>query len=210
SDVWASYTLADSYVEGPGSLPRSWLQGRLPPELARTEDPRRLQFTGFQGDWFEPRLHFGVLGARRERGAGTEGRLNALVRSNRCSQVSDSFPGPNARGETESLSAGMAAQLVRTLPGGMVWTAGAEYVRNDTDILIFEEPNPAFPDAGGMTESVASVEDNVGAFAHPWWPASPRVGLTGSLRYDYVLLPVTDRLDPEHSRTNTLSHATGP
>ncbi|MEW5928127.1 MAG: TonB-dependent receptor [Gemmatimonadota bacterium] len=208
-DVWLSYTFADNHVEGPGSLPRSWLEGRLPPELAGTRDPRRLQFTGFQGDWFSPRLHFAVLGARRTLGERTALQLNGFARSNRFSQVNDNITEPNARGETDVLSGGGTAQVVHSLPSGTAWTAGVEYVRNRTDILIFEEPNPAFPAAGGMTESVASVEDNLGAFVHLWWPLSPRASLTGSLRYDHVFLPVTDRLDPENSGENTFGQATG-
>lgn len=209
TDVWASYTFADSYVEGPGSLPSSWLRGDLPPALAGTRDPRRLQFTGFEGDWFDPRLHFGVVNARRALGPRTEVHANAFVRSNRFTQANDNITEPNARGETSILSAGAAAQLVHELSSGAAWTGGVEYVRNDTDIRIFEEANPAFPDAGGMTEDVASIEDNAGAFAHLWWPLSPAVGITASLRYDYVFLPVTDRLDPENSGENTFSQLTG-
>jgi iron complex outermembrane receptor protein len=209
SDVWLSYTFADSYVEGPGSLPRSWLRGQLPPSLARTREPRRLQFTGFQGDWFYPRLHFATLNATRALGGGTDLQVNGFVRSNRFAQVNDNITEPNARGETKILSTGAAAQLAHAGAGGTVWTGGVEYVRNATDIRIFQEPNPAHPDAGGMTEDVGAVEDNAGAFAHLWWPASPRASVTASLRWDYVFLPVTDRLDPENSGENTFRQLTG-
>lgn len=209
SDVWISYTFADSYVEGPGSLPSSWLRGELPAALAGTREPRRLQFTGFQGDWFEPRLHFATLNATRTLGRGTDLQVNGFVRSNRFAQVNDNITEANARGETEILSGGGTAQLVHTRTSGTVWTTGVEIVRNATDIRIFEEANPAFPDAGGMTEDVGSVEDNAGAFAHVWWPASPRAGVTASLRWDYVYLPVTDRLDPENSGDNTFRQLTG-
>ena len=209
TDVWLSYTVADNLVRGPGSLPRSWLRGELPPPLAGTRDPRRLQFTGFQGDWFDPRLHFAVLNARRALGERTELQVNGFARSNRFSQVNDNVSEPNARGETSILSGGAAAQLIHTLPSGTAWSAGAEYVRNATEIRIFQEPNPAFPDAGGMTEHVASDEDNLGAFAHLWWPLSPRAGVAASLRYDRVALPVTDRLDPENGGRNTFRQLTG-
>ena len=208
-DVWISYTFVDNYVQGPGSLPRSWLEGELPPELAGTRDPRRLQFTGFQGDWFDPRLHFAVLSAARKLEERTDLQLNSFVRSNRFSQFNDNITEPNARGETDILSLGGAAQLVNARPSGTSWTGGIEYVRNESDILIFEEPNPAFPAAGGMTESVTSIEDNWGAFMHLWWPLSSRASFTGSLRYDYVFLPVTDRLDPENSGENTFRQLTG-
>lgn len=209
SDAWLSYTFADDHVEGPGSLPRSWLRGALPPELGAVEDPRRLQFTGFQGDFFEPTLHFVVLGAARDLGRGGNLQLNGFVRSNRFTQFNDNITEPNARGDTDILSRGATVQASLPAPGGARLTAGAEYVRNRVDIQIFEEPNPAFPDAGGMTEDVGTVEDNWAVFSHLWWPASSRVSLTGSLRYDYVFLPVTDRLDPENSGENTFRQLSG-
>ena len=209
TDVWMSYTFADSYVAGPGSLPSSWLRGELPPELAGTPDPRRLQFTGFQGDWFDPRLHFGVLNARTALGRATGLHLNAFLRSNRFSQHNDNITEPNARGDTRILSAGGAAQVVHEAASGASWTGGLEYVRNRTGIGIFEEANPAFPLAGGRTEDVSSTEHNAGAFAHLWWPVSPRTSVTGSVRYDYVFLPVTDHLDPDNSGENTFRQATG-
>lgn len=209
TDLWASYSFADSHVEGPGSLPRSWLRGDLPAALAHTRDPRRLQFTRFQGDWFDPRLHMGVLNVRRALGQRIALHGNAYVRSNRFTQANDNITEPNVRGETSILSAGGAAQLTYAYPSGASLAGGLEYVRNDTEIRIFEEANPAFPDAGGMTEDVASGEDNVGAFAHLWWPLSPGAGLTASLRYDHVFLPVADRLDPENGGENTFDQLTG-
>lgn len=209
TDFALSYTFADNFIEAPGSLPQSWLQGNLPPELSGTRDPRRLQFTGFEGDWFDPLLHFVVFNGRQELGGGRELQLNSFLRSNAFTQFNDNITEPNARGVTGIFSGGTAAQVVGTGWDGMSWTAGAEVVRNDIEILIFSEANRAFPDAGEMTESVTSVEDNLGAFGHVWWPFSSRASLSASLRYDHVFLPVTDRLDPGNSGENTFDQVTG-
>lgn len=209
TDLALSYTFADNFIEAPGSLPQSWLQGDLPPELVSTPDPRRLQFTGFEGDWFDPLLHFVVLNGRHDLGGGRELQLNSFLRSNEFTQFNDNITEPNARGVTDIFSGGGAAQVLGAGPGGLSWTAGAEAVRNDTEILIFSEPNAAFPEPGEMTESVSSVEDNFGVFGHVWWPFSTRASLSASLRYDHVFLPVDDRLDPENSGENTFDQVTG-
>jgi outer membrane receptor protein involved in Fe transport len=209
TDAWVSYTFAADRVEGPGSLPSSWLEGRLPPDLTGTADPRRLQFTGFEGDRFEPRLHFGVLNASQALDARTRLQVNGYARSIRFSQFNDNITEPNALNRTSALGLGATIQLVRALASGGSWTVGAEAVRDRTEIGIFEAPNPAFPDAGGRTEDVASTTRNEGLFAQFWQPFSTRASLTGSLRYDHVYLPMTDRLEPENSGVNVYDQVTG-
>lgn len=209
SDVWLSYTMADNYVEGPGSLPRSWLAGNLPEELSGTEDPRRLQFTGLEGDRFEPELHFLVLNGSRSIGDLTEVQTTLHLRSNAFTQYNDNVTEANVEGESDLLSFGATTQVVRSGTSGTTWTGGLEIVRNETDIFIFARPNPNFPNAGGMTEHVSSVEDNLGAFAQVRWEASSRAGLSASLRHDWVDLPVTDHLDPGNSGENVFSRTTG-
>lgn len=209
TDAWLSYTYVDNYLEGPGSLPSSWLRGELPPTLRSVRDPRRLQYTGLEGDHFAPRLHFAVLNAARAIGAGTRLQGNAFFRSHEFSQFNDNITEPNARGETDIASGGGTLQLEVRRPSGAVWTGGVEYVRNDVDIFIHEVANAAFPEAGGMTEHVETVEHDLGAFAHLWWPATDRVGVTGSLRYDHVDLPFIDVLDPENSGENRFDQLTG-
>lgn len=209
TDVWLSYTFADNFVQGPGSLPSSWLRGELPPELSATRDPRRLQYTGFDGDSFDPRLHFPVLGVTRRIGETTSLQLTAFARSNRVVQSNDNITEANVRGDTDMLSLGAALQLAQVRNSGLNWGGGIEYVRNDTDIRIFEVANAAFPGAGGMTESVYTDEDNFAAFVHAWAPLSERASITTSLRYDYVSLPFNDRLDPEGSGTNIFRQVTG-
>jgi outer membrane receptor protein involved in Fe transport len=209
TDVWLSYTFADDRVEGPGSLPSSWLAGDLPAELAGTADPRRLQFTGFEGDRLEPRLHFGVLNVSRALDGSTRLQMNAYLRSNHFSQFNDNITEPNAVNRTGTLGRGATLQVVRDLASGGSWTMGVEAVRDEVEIGIFEEPNAAFPDAGGRTEDVASTTRNLDAFVQLWRPLSARASLTGSLRYDHVVLPMTDRLEPENSGENVYRQVTG-
>src|SRR5690606_4075867 len=156
-----------------------------------------------------PRLHFAVLNAARAIGAGTRLQGNAFLRSHEFSQFNDNITEPNARGETDIASGGGTLQLEVRRASGAVWTGGVEYVRNDVDIFIHEVANAAFPEAGEMTEHVETVEHDLGAFAHLWWPATDRVGVTGSLRYDHVDLPFIDVLDPENSGENRFDQLTG-
>jgi outer membrane receptor protein involved in Fe transport len=89
-------------------------------------------------------------------------------------------------------------------------TGGLEWTRNALDIRIFERPNRSFPGvAEAITEHLQTDEDNVGAFAEVWWELTPGVAAYGSLRYDYVRLPVRDLLDPTDSGENTFSEASG-
>jgi outer membrane receptor protein involved in Fe transport len=196
-------------VEGPGSLPSSWLEGELPASLGNVEDPRRLQFTGFEGDYFVPQIHFLVLNGQRTLGEGTRLQANTFFRSNEFTQFNDNITEPNARGETDIASLGGTLQLELLRPSGTTWTGGIEYARNDVEIFIFEVTNAAFPDAGGMTENVETVEHNLGIFAHVWWPATDRFSVTGSVRYDHVDLPFIDLLDPENSGENFFNQVTG-
>jgi outer membrane receptor protein involved in Fe transport len=207
--AWLSYTFAENHLQGPGSLPRSWLVGELPPELAGTHDPRRLQFTGFEGDYFAPRLHFATLGAERRLGARDLLQANAFVRRNRFTQFNDNITEPNARGETRVLSHGATLEWSRTTSTGARLGAGAEYASNDVDVQIYSEPNRAFPGEREQTADVGTVDRNLAAFATLWWPLSARWGASGALRYDYVHLPFTDRLEPENGGDNHFRQVTG-
>lgn len=209
TDVWASYTFADDHIEGPGSLPKSWLRGDLPPELAGSDHPRRLQYTGGKGDIFEPRMHFGVVNVTHRLNPDVTLTMNGFVRSNTITQLNDNITEANVRGETDILSEGGTVQLARAWPSGATLSGGVEYARNHVGIEIFAEPNPAFPGAGGLTEQVETNEDNLAAFAQLWLPSGTRVNWLAALRYDYVRLPITDLLDPENSGTNTFNELTG-
>src|SRR5690606_29455476 len=89
TDLWLSYIFADNYLEGPGSLPSSWLEGELPASLGAVEDPRRLQFTGFEGDYFMPRMHFLTLNGQRQLRDGLRLQANAFLRTNDFTQFND-------------------------------------------------------------------------------------------------------------------------
>jgi outer membrane receptor protein involved in Fe transport len=99
---------------------------------------------------------------------------------------------------------------LRPEPDGPVLTAGAEYVRHDVDIEIFELPSEFFPDVDTtLTENVGTEEENAGAFAQLWWPATERLALTGSVRFDHVHVPFLDFLNPEDSGTNDFNELSG-
>ena len=209
TDGWLSYTFVDNRVEGPGSLPRSWLRGQLPAELEGVEDPRRLQFTGFQGDWFQPRLHFVSGEAARDVGNSGSLQVSGFLRSNRFTQYNDNITEANVRGETDILSTGAALQYAQEFDGGARLAGGLEYVVNDTDIGIWAEPNAAFPEAGGRTEDVGSRDRNAGLFLNGWLPLGTRLSATAALRYDRVVIPFDDRLDPDNSGDNIFGQLSG-
>ncbi len=209
TDVWASYTFADNHIEGPGSLPMSWLGGDLPPELGGSGDPRRLQYTGGKGDIYEPRMHFGVVNLTHRLRPDLTFTVNGFVRGNDVTQLNDNITEANTRGETDMLSAGGTMQLARSWPSGASLSGGVEYAHNHVGIEIFAEPNPSFPDVEGMTEHVETNENNVGVFTQLWLPTGDRLSWLAALRYDYVRLPVNDLLDPENDGVNTFNQITG-
>jgi outer membrane receptor protein involved in Fe transport len=89
-------------------------------------------------------------------------------------------------------------------------TWGAEWSRNDVEIEILELPNQSFPTImPATTEHLETDENNIGAFAEVWWKARPTVSVYGSLRFDYVDLPVRDLLDPSGSGRNEFSPLSG-
>lgn len=209
TDISASYTFADDHIEGPASLPTSWLSGELPPDLAGTSDPRRLQYTGGTGDSYEPRMHFGTVNLTHRLTPDLSLGVNAFVRGNDITQLNDNISEANTRGETDMLSAGGTVQISRAWSTGVTLTGGLEYTHNHVGIEIFAEPNPAFPTAGGMTEHVRTDENSVGLFTQLWLPTGDRLNWLAALRYDYVRLPVNDLLDPDNSGVNTFNQLTG-
>ena len=212
TDAWLSYSFASHRLEGPGPLPESWLDGGpLPPDITDPPDDRReLQYTGGSGDLFVPRLHF--LNARVERQlddvwtlqASAYGRLVDFRQSN------DNATEPDALGLTDIRTLGSTAQASYQPSDRLMATAGAEWTRNDVEIEIRELPNQAFPlVVPATTERLETDENNVGAFLEAWWRARPTVSLYGSLRFDYVKLPVRDLLDPSGSGLNTFAQWSG-
>ena len=212
TDGWLSYSFASHDLEGPGPLPESWLEGGpLPPDITDPPaDPRELQYTGGSGDLFVPQLHF--LSAQVERRLRDRWTLQASAfgRFVDFSQSNDNITEPDALGLTDIRTLGSAAQIDFEPTDGLIATAGAEWTRNDVEIEIRELPNDAFPSiVPATTELLETDENNVGTFGEVWWQASPTVSVYGSLRFDYVYLPVRDLLDPSGSGRNRFSELSG-
>jgi outer membrane receptor protein involved in Fe transport len=210
TDAWVSYTIADNDIQQPGSLPRSWLEGGPVPErFEGVEDPREINFTG--GDFYRPELHFLNGEATFQLSPGLSLALNGHARFLDVDQFNANISEADFRGLTDISSRGATAQVtLRPEPDGPVLTAGAEYVRHDVDIEIFELPSEFFPDVDTtLTENVGTEEENAGAFAQLWWPATERLALTGSLRFDHVHVPFLDFLNPEDSGTNDFNELSG-
>ena len=212
TDGWLSYSFASHRLEGPGPLPESWLEGGpLPPDITDPPDDRReLQYTGGTGDRFVPLLHF--LSGRVERRLGDGWTLQASVYGRLADfrQSNDNITEPNALGLTDIRTLGSAAQVSYERTDRLIATAGVEWTRNDVEIEIRELPNQTFPSImPATTEHLETNENNLGAFAEVWWKVRPTVSLYGSLRFDYVDLPVRDLLDPSGSGRNQFKPFSG-
>ena len=214
TDFWISYTFAKDSLEGPQTLPRSWLEGApLPPAIIDPpNDRRKLRFTGGEGDYFRPLLHFVNANLNQRLSDRSSLQVNAFGRFADFTQFNDGLTEPDLLGLTDIKSAGAAVQLGHRRGQHLVATIGAEYVRNDVGIRILELPNENFPAIdvlGVQTEQVGTEEDNLGAFGELWWALTPRFSVHGSLRYDYVNLPFTDFLDPSQSGESEFKQLTG-
>lgn len=212
TDGWLSYSFASHSIAGAGPLPESWLAGgALPPDITQPPaDRRQLQYTGGTGDTFVPRLHFlsGRIERRLQEGwtlqASSFGRLADFRQSN------DNISEPDALGLTHIRTLGSAAQVSYEPNDRLLATVGAEWTRNDVEIEIREIPNKAFPlIPPATTERLETDENNVGAFGEVWWRARPTVSFYGSIRFDYVDLPVRDLLDPSGSGRNEFAQWSG-
>ena len=212
TDGWLSYSFASHRLEGPGPLPESWLDGgQLPPDITDPPDDRRkLQYTGGSGDRFVPRLHFLSGRVERRLGDGWTLQASAYGRLADFRQSNDNITEPNALGLTDIRTLGSTAQVSYEPTERLIATVGAEWTRNDVEIEIRELRNQAFPSiVPATTEHLETDENNVGAFGEVWWKARPTVSLYGSLRFDYVALPVRDLLDPSASGRNQFKQFSG-
>lgn len=214
TDLWVSYTFADDSIEGPQALPRSWLRGApLPAEITDPPaDRRRLQFTGGNGDYFAPRMHFLNSSLHRQLDERWGVQANAFGRFVDFEQFNDGLTEPNVLGLTDIASGGATVQLSHRRSADLVGTLGVEYVRNDVDIEIRELPNDRFPEIdprGEQTERVGTEETNLGLYSEIWWAPGTRLSLYGSVRYDYVSIPFRDLLDPSQSGDNDFHQMTG-
>jgi outer membrane receptor protein involved in Fe transport len=212
TDAWLSYTFEADSLEGPGPLPESWLEGApLPADIVSPPgDRRELQYTGGRGDAFTPRLHFLNAKVGRELGEAWTFQANAFTRFADFRQTNDNLSEPDALGITDIGSVGSTLQLLHQPDDALLIAGGVEWTRNDVDIEIRELPNRLFPDVvPATTERLQTDEDNLGAFSEVWWELLPAIAAYGSLRYDYVKLPVRDLLDASDSGENTFSELSG-
>jgi outer membrane receptor protein involved in Fe transport len=212
TDAWLSYTFASHSLSGPGPLPESWLEGgALPVDITDPPaDRRRLQYTGGVGDTFVPTLHF--LSGRVESRVADDWTLQASAfgRLADFQQSNDNITEPDALGLTDINSLGVGAQISYEPTNELMATAGVEWTRNDVEIEIREVPNRTFPSlVPGTTELLEADEKSVGAFSEVWWRVRPTLAFYGSLRFDYVDLPVRDLLDPSGSGRNEFEQFTG-
>lgn len=210
TDAWLSYTLASNEILQPGSLPTSWLEGGPVPErFADLEDPREINYTG--GDFYKPKLHFLNANVSQQLNPALSLHAAAHGRFLDVDQFNANISEPDFRGLTEIRSAGGAVQLsFRPDPAGLVLTAGAEYVRHDVEIEIFELPSEFFPDVDTtLTERVGTDEENAGVFGQVWAPVWDGLSVTASLRFDHVHVPFADFLEPEESGTNDFNELSG-
>ena len=212
TDAWVSYTFEADSLEGPGPVPESWLEGgALPADITSPPtDRRRLQYTGGRGDAFRPRLHFLNGRVAHELSDRWSVLANAFGRFVDFRQANDNISEPDALGLTDVASLGGTVQVIYQPSTRLLLAAGAEWTRNDVDIVIRERPNRSFPTlVEATTEHLRTDEDNLAAFGEAWWALTPALSLYGSLRYDHVDLPVTDMLDPSDSGENVFSEISG-
>src|SRR5262249_13496473 len=131
TDATLSFQYVNNRIEQPGSLPLSELQR-----------DRTLNFTG--GDFFQPRLGFGIFNVRQGLGLCLALEGNAFVRHFKAEQFNASLIGDNTRGFTDTLSAGGTVQMSHrgTIAGrDNRLIAGVEYVYNNVASKVFEEKN---------------------------------------------------------------------
>lgn len=212
TDAWISYTLEADSLEGPGPLPESWIEGHgLPTDIVSPpSDPRRLQYTGGNGDAFKARMHFVNSRLERDLTSNLSLQLTSFARFVDFRQSNDNLTEPDALGITDIASYGATVQLARQPHAGLIIVGGIEAVRNEVDIDIRERPNRAFPSVvPRTTERLRTHEKNLAGFGEAFWHLRPNLALHTSLRFDYTSLPVEDLIDPADSGHNTFAELTG-
>tara|TARA_B100000378_G_scaffold198335_1_gene161899 strand:- start:250 stop:1806 length:1557 start_codon:yes stop_codon:yes gene_type:complete len=212
SDAWISYTLSSDSIEGPQALPESWLEGgALPPDImSPPTDRRELQYTGGNGDYFRPRLHFFNASLEQTLNSALELTLSGFVRLVDFSQFNDNVTEADAMGLTGIASGGGALQVTYEPSPDITIAGGVDIARKDVDIEILELPNRAFPDIERRTTELAgTAENDLGFYTDLFWRIDARTALHSSLRFDHVDVPFRDFLDPEHSGDNRFNQITG-
>lgn len=212
SDAWISYTLSSDSIEGPQALPESWLEGgALPVDIVSPPtDRRELQYTGGNGDYFRPRLHFFNAHLERHLAPNLKLNLSGFARFTDFNQFNDNVTEADVMGITGIASKGGSLQVRYEPNSDLTFSGGLDIARNDVDIEILELPNRAFPEIERSTTELAGTnENNLGFYTDLFWRADTRTALHGSLRFDHVDVPFRDFLDPEHSGDNRFNQITG-
>jgi len=212
SDAWISYTLSSDSIEGPQALPESWLEGgALPLDIVSPPtDRRELQYTGGNGDYFRPRLHFFNAHLEQRLAPDLQLNLSGFARFADFNQFNDNVTEADAMGITGIASRGGSLQVRFEPNPDLTFSGGLDLARNDVDIEILELPNQAFPEIERNTTELAGTnENNLGFYADLFWRADRRTALHSSLRFDHVSVPFRDFLDPEHNGDNLFNQITG-
>jgi iron complex outermembrane recepter protein len=211
TDATLSFQYVNNRIEQPGSLPLSELQR-----------DRTLNFTG--GDFFNPRLEFGIFNIRQELGIGLALEGNAFVRHLEAEQFNASLIGDNTRGFTDTLSAGGTVQLshhgeIAGRDNRLI--GGVEYVYNDVTSKVFEEKNDrtlascieAATAAGedpavacplvALSTNVADTQHAVGLFVQDTLEIAKGIlrsgdsfAMTAAVRWDWIRHDIRDNSPP--------------
>jgi len=215
TDVTLSFQYANNRIQQPGSLP--------PEDL---KEDRTRNFTG--GDFFAPRLSFGILNARQAFGDETVLSLNAFARKFDAEQFNASLIGDNTRGFTDTLSFGGTAQLTyepMLFGSRHHFTVGVDYSQHRVTSTVFEEKNArtlaecvekATADGEDVSKEcplrelstkVRDRQDAVGIYVQDTWEVAKGLFLTGdslvvtgALRWDWLRHDITDESPAEHDR----------
>ncbi len=130
-------------------------------------------------------------------------RATLFGRRNNVEQFNGNEPPPNTDGFTYNLSGGGAVEWTRPLYLGSVpvgLTVGTEYSRESSHIRLLNV-------GGGLPDSITTDatihQDNAAVFAQAVVSFTPRLNVTGGLRYDYVHIPYRDSLDSDNDGTST-------
>lgn len=172
-----------------GSLPQSYIA--ISPKINYTP-----------GDFFGPEALDLTLRGNEPVGGGIL-RGTVFGRRLNYTQFNGNVPPPNTNDVTQNLSGGGTLEwtrpfLIGTIPVG--FTVGTEYSRESAHIVLINV-------GGGLPDSITTAatihQDNAAAYAQAVVSVTPRLNITGGLRYDYVHIPFRDSLDAGNDGTNT-------
>lgn len=215
TDVTLSFQYTQNRIEQAGSLP--------PHDL---KEDRKQNFTG--GDFFEPRLSFGILNVRQAIGEEAALAFNAFGRKFDAEQFNVSLIDQNTRAFTDTLSLGGTVQLnyePRLFGSRHHFAIGVEYAHHQVKNEVFEEQNDRSL-AACIADAIAAGEDPAaacplkalstrvrdsqhafGVFAQDTWDVAKGLLLptdslvvTAAVRWDWLRHDITDDSPPAEGR----------